>query len=118
MNNPAHKFASYEDLFALPDNVVGQIIHGQLISLPRPAPKLAMASSVVGGVLLPPYQHGRGGTGGWWILDEQELHLHPHILVPDLAGWHRERLPALPEWLILKWPRIGCAKCCRLALRG
>lgn len=40
---------------------------------------------------------GRGGPGGWIILDEPELHLHGDILVPDIAGWRRERMPALPE---------------------
>jgi len=97
MNNPAHKIASYEDLFALPDNVVGQIIHGQLLTYPRPAPRHALASSGLGGELMAPYHRGRGGPGGWWILDEPELHLQAHILVPDLAGWRRERMPTLPE---------------------
>lgn len=44
-----------------------------------------------------PFQRNRGGPGGWWILDEPELHLGTDILVPDLAGWRRERLPQLPE---------------------
>ncbi|MGH8553908.1 MAG: Uma2 family endonuclease, partial [Methylococcales bacterium] len=70
---------------------------GQLITLPRPAPRHARASSIVGGKLVPTYDEGSGGPGGWWILDEPELHLHRDILVPDLAGWRRERMPALPE---------------------
>ena len=38
---------------------------------------------------------GRGGPGEWVILDEPELHLgpRPDKLVPDIAGWRRERLP-------------------------
>jgi Uma2 family endonuclease len=44
-----------------------------------------------------PFHRGRGGPGGWWILDEPELHLGADILVPDLAGWRRERMPAIPE---------------------
>jgi hypothetical protein len=51
----------------------------------------------LGGELTNPFQRGRGGPGGWWILDEPDLHLGPHILVPDLAGWRRERLPVFPE---------------------
>ncbi|HRZ07888.1 MAG TPA: Uma2 family endonuclease, partial [Candidatus Competibacteraceae bacterium] len=94
----ARKFATYEDLFDLPDNVVGEIIHGQLITHPRPAPKHASAASTLGMTIGPPYHRGRdGGPGGWRILDEPELHLGPHILVPDLAGWRRERMPALPD---------------------
>lgn len=93
----ARKFATYEDLFDLPDNLVCEIIHGQLITHPRPAPKHAVASSAIGDELVSPFQKGRGGPGGWWILDEPELHLGPHILVPDLAGWRRERLPVMPD---------------------
>lgn len=97
MTATAHKFAAYEDLFDLPENIIGQIIHGQLITQPRPAPKHSLASSSLGDELVSPFQKGRGGPGGWWILDEPELHLGPHILVPDLAGWRRERMPELPE---------------------
>ena len=42
---------------------------------------------------------GLGGPGGWYILDEPELHLGEEILVPDLAGWRRERMPRL--WVLL-----------------
>ena len=31
------------------------------------------------------------------ILDEPEIHLAEHVLVPDLGGWRRERLPAVPD---------------------
>jgi Uma2 family endonuclease len=48
-------------------------------------------------MLGPPYDHGRGGPGGWWILDEPELHLHSDVVVPDLAGWRRSRMERLPE---------------------
>ncbi len=96
MTATAQKFATYEDLFDLPENIIGQIIHGQLITQPRPAPKHALASSSLGDELVSPFQKGRGGPGGWWILDKSKLHLGTHILVPDLAGWRRERMPELP----------------------
>jgi Uma2 family endonuclease len=97
MNQPAQRIATYADLFELPDNVIGEIIHGQLITQPRPAPKHALASSGIGMKFGEPFQYGRGGPGGWWILFEPELHLGPNIFVPDLAGWRRERMPAMPE---------------------
>jgi Uma2 family endonuclease len=31
------------------------------------------------------------------LLGEPELHLGGEVLVPDLAGWRRERMPELPE---------------------
>ena len=104
MSATARKFATYEDLFDLPENLVGEIIHGQLITHPRPAPKHAVASSSMGGELIGPFQKGRGGPGGWWILDEPELHFGTHILVPDLAGWRRERLPVMPDTAFFTLP--------------
>ena len=89
--------ATYDDLCALPDNMVGEIIDGELIATPRPAPKHGVAASVLGAEIVGPFQIGRGGPGGWLIIDEPELHLADHVLVPDLAGWRRERMPALPE---------------------
>lgn len=89
--------ATYEDLFDLPEHLVGEILHGQLITQPRPGPRHARSASVVGAELMGPYDKGHGGPGGWWILDEPELHLGSHILVPDLAGWRRERMPVFPE---------------------
>lgn len=97
MAHTAQKLAEYEDLFDLPDTVVGEIIHGSLYTSPRPAPRHARSASALTGSLWRPFDDGHDGPGGWWILDEPELHLDGHILVPDLAGWRRERLPALPD---------------------
>jgi Uma2 family endonuclease len=93
---PAETPATYEDLFDLPEHVVGEIISGRLVTHPRPAPKHAIAYSAIGFELGGPFARGRGGPGGWWILDEPELHLERDILVPDIAGWRRERMPAPP----------------------
>ena len=73
--------ATYEDLVGLPEHLTGQIIAGELITSPRPASDHAVASSALGGELLGPFQRGRGGPGGWWILDEPELHLRKDVLV-------------------------------------
>ena len=98
MPEPAKKKASYDDLYNIPTNMLGEIIDGELIATPRPSRKHVYAASILGAEVLPPYQLGRGGgPGGWIILDEPELSLGEHILVPDLAGWRKERLQALPE---------------------
>ena len=88
---------TYADIEALPPHLRGEIVEGVLEVTPRPAPKHALATVRVGSDLDNPYGRGRGGPGGWWILNEPELHLGPDILVPDLAGWRRERLPELPD---------------------
>src|SRR3989338_6392659 len=97
MNEPAERNAIYADILALPGNLVGEIIRGQLHTHPRPAPRHARAYSALGGNLGVSFDWGSGGPGGWWILDEPELHLGGDIIVPDLTGWRRERMPALPE---------------------
>jgi Uma2 family endonuclease len=96
MADPARRPATYDDLFALPPHVTGQILFGVLHAHPRPAPKHAQAASTLGEELGPPFRRGRGGPGGWLILDEPEVHLGSHIVVPDLAGWRRERMPEMP----------------------
>lgn len=94
-----HREATYEDILNLPEHLTGEIINGELYTQPRPTPAHARASSALGAKYVPPFDFGDNGPGGWIILDEPELHLgsKPHIIVPDLAGWRRERLPALPE---------------------
>jgi len=97
MGDPAKRCATYDDLLALPENVIGEILDGVLYSQARPASPHAIAASHLGGELYSPFHRGRGGPGGWVILDEPELHLHGDVLVPDLAGWRRARMPEIPE---------------------
>ncbi|MEN8130497.1 MAG: Uma2 family endonuclease [Pseudomonadota bacterium] len=91
------KPATYEDLLQVPENRVAEIVNGRLEVHPRPAPRHSLAASSLGMELGSPFQQGSGGPGGWWILDEPELHLGTHVLVPDLAGWRRQRMPSLPK---------------------
>jgi Uma2 family endonuclease len=96
--------ATYADIEALPANMVGEILFGVLHAHPRPAPRHSRASSRLGAELVSPFDRGRGGPGGWIILGEPELHLGPHVVVPDIAGWRRERLPRLPETAYFETP--------------
>ncbi|WP_044238253.1 Uma2 family endonuclease [Chondromyces apiculatus] len=100
MGQPAEKQprpATYADLEAVPAHLVAEIIHGVLHTFPRPATPHATAASVLGMDLGGPFHRGRGGPGGWHIFDEPELHLGEDVLVPDLAGWRRERVPQMPR---------------------
>jgi Uma2 family endonuclease len=108
--NPAQRQATYTDLLKVPDIRVAEILDGELFTFPRPASPHAQASSVLRGTLDPFARRigGPGGPGGWWILFEPELHFGADILVPDLAGWRRERMPVLanvayfelaPDWV-------------------
>ena len=97
MNRPQHRAATYADIEALPPNIVGEILFGELVTHPRPSPRHAAASYSLSGELAGPFQKGRGGPGGWVFFNEPELHFGPHVVVPDLAGWRRERLRSYPE---------------------
>lgn len=84
--------ATYADLEALPEHLVGEILFGTLVTHPRPHRRHGGASSALGAISANAYQFGIGGPGGWIFVDEPELHLGPHITVPDIAGWRRERM--------------------------
>ena len=89
--------ASYSDLERLPSNMVGQILFGVLHSHPRPNPRHSAALGSLHDELNRPFRRGRGGPGGWIFLIEPELHLGTHVVVPDIAGWRRERMQRLPD---------------------
>jgi Uma2 family endonuclease len=97
MSSVAKRRATYEDLLRVPDHEVAEILDGELHVSPRPGSRHALAASRLGSELGGPFDRGRGGPGGWWILDEPELHFGEEVLVPDLAGWRRERLPEFPD---------------------
>lgn len=89
----------YDAIEALPEGYTGELIAGRLYTNPRPAGPHALAASSLGGELYGPYQRGRGGPGGWWIIDEPEVHFvrNVEVAVPDLAGWRLERMPRVPD---------------------
>ena len=89
--------ATYQDVLDAPEHMVAELIRGALHLQPRPASPHARASSMLGVEVGGPFDRGRGGPGGWWIIDEPELHFGEDVLVPDLAGWSRERMPAYPS---------------------
>jgi len=91
------RLATDEDVLAAPEHMIAQVVNGELILQPRPSVSHSLAASGLGEELGPPFKRGKGGPGGWLILGEPELHLNQHILVPDLAGWRRERMPEAPD---------------------
>ena len=89
---PVKKDATYADLCEVPEHFVAEMFDGELYATPRPAPLHTQVSSALGMELAVFHRSG----GGWRILDEPELHFGNDVLVPDIAGWRRERLPVLP----------------------
>lgn len=95
----AKKRATYDDVLAAPPNHTAQILFGALHIHPRSGSRHAVAASAIGGEISTAFGRKRGGFGGWIVLDEPELHLgpEPDVVVPDLAGWRRERMPTIPD---------------------
>jgi Uma2 family endonuclease len=89
--------ATYDDVVAAPEDRIAEVVGGDLYLSPRPAVPHARILSVLGSDLIDAFDRGRSGPGGWWILHEVELHLRGDVLVPDLAGWRRERVARIPD---------------------
>jgi Uma2 family endonuclease len=94
---PPNRPATYQDVIDAPEHLVAEILDGELLLSPRPAPQHAVTTGRLYSIIEPAYDQGFGGPGGWTILIEPELHIGPDVVVPDLAGWKRERMPELPE---------------------
>lgn len=93
--------ARLEDRYDYPESVNTEIIDGELFVQPRPASRHAAANSVLTMRLGPPFRFGENGPGGWVIIAEPELHfengIDVDVLIPDMGGWRRERMPELPH---------------------
>jgi Uma2 family endonuclease len=108
MAGPAKRRATYQDVLDAPEHVVAEIVNGELRLSPRRGGPHTRATSILGADLLTRFDRGTGGPGGWIILDEPELHFTQDIVVPDIAGWRRERMPTVatgtyftiaPDWI-------------------
>jgi len=109
MAEVARKKATHDDLHKVPENMIGEIIDGEIIATPRPSRRHGYTTTALGVAIGGRYQFGqRGGPGGWIFIIEPEIGLGNDILVPDLAGWKRDRFPReeghnwisiAPDWI-------------------
>ena len=98
MAETARRLATWEDLLATPqDGRKYEILAGELEALPSPLPGHRFVQGLLVSELVSPFQRGRGGPGGWWILIEPDLFLGPNdVVAPDLVGWRKERVKEFP----------------------
>jgi Uma2 family endonuclease len=103
MTQTALKPATYADLEAVPEHLVAEIIDGRLVTRHHMPPRQNLAHAALLNALNGALGHRRGHAGTWIFLSKPELHLAEHVVVPDLAGWRRERLPDIPDapWIDL-----------------
>lgn len=93
---PARK-ATYRDVLDAPPHMVAEIVDGVLHLQRRPPTLAALAKTALSGEIGGAFFKCRNGPGGWWIVNEPELHFGGDIVVPDIAGWRRERMPTVPD---------------------
>ena len=97
MSESAKRLATYEDLLVLSEDVRAEVVGGEVVVSPSPTP---VHQSVVGGIyaeLRGPFQLGRGGPGGWWLIPDVDVRFGVHdIYRPDVSGWRREKVPHFP----------------------
>jgi Uma2 family endonuclease len=100
MTQMGRKRATYADLEAAPPDKLAELIDGELFVSPRPGGRHAKAAGLLyadlvrefdGDPLQPPRRQR------WWLLFEPELHLDNDVVVPDIAGWKRERWTDVPD---------------------
>lgn len=65
--------ATYAALDTLPDEVVGEIVEGELRARPRPRIRHRHAAVKLTFDVEGPFGRGLGGPGGWIFLSEPEL---------------------------------------------
>lgn len=107
--DPARRRARYEDLSLLAPDERGEIIAGSISTLPAPRPRHSKPQGALRRFIGGPFDDddGFGGPGGWWIFVELDVRFGQDVVRPDLAGWHRDRLPqpdarpidVVPDWV-------------------
>lgn len=103
---PKKQRATYQDLLDAPETEVAEILDGELFTSPRPRGRHALVHGNLLTQLHPPFHRGTNGPGGWWLLLEPQLHLNDpeDVVVPDLAGWRRGRMPQVPDEVEFRVP--------------
>lgn len=89
--------ATYADVEAAPENLVAEIINGELMTHPRPSMRHGTTAFALSSELGPPFQRGLNGPGGWVFFVETEIMFGDNLLVPDICGWRVENFPGEPE---------------------
>ena len=71
----------------MPENIVAEILSGELHTHPPPGPRHALASTLLTTVIAGNFDRtSNDGPGGWWILDEPECHLDSDVVVPNITS--------------------------------
>lgn len=98
MSIPAKRLATYVELLARPENERAEIVAGEILVQPSPTPAHQSIMGEIYAELRNPFQRGRGGPGGWWLIQDVDVEFGPHdICRPDISGWRRDRVQKFPD---------------------
>ena len=103
MLQPKTRPATYADIEALPPHVVGEILFGVLQTHRHPV-RGSFSRGALQAELMGFFGRARGSPRGWAFIGGTTLHLGPHVAVPDIAGWKRERLTPFPTTAFIATP--------------
>lgn len=93
----AKRMATYDDLLALPEDVHAEVIGGEVVVSPSASPTHQFTIGELYADLSGPFQRGRGGPGGWWLIQDVDVWFGVHdICRPDISGWQKARVPEFP----------------------
>jgi Uma2 family endonuclease len=106
----AAKKLTVDDLLARGEDTRDELIHGEILPKALSSPVHQNHERALAVWASRRFHRNAGGRwpGGWWILPEVHVVYETHeVFCHDIAGWHRERLPALtrawarvrPDWL-------------------
>lgn len=81
-----------------PEERGAELIGGRIVYKALPRPEHGVAQGTLYALLRPYHRRpgDAGKPGGWWLSLEVELELVGEGVRPDLLGWRRDRVPALP----------------------
>jgi Uma2 family endonuclease len=107
MLQPLKTSATYEDLCAVDELLIAELIDGDLYASGRPPIRYVHTASVLLWRIGSAVDSGRESPGAWFVLSKPEIHLRDDSIVPDIAAWRSERLPQkipdyfdfAPDWL-------------------
>jgi Uma2 family endonuclease len=96
MNHEARqpRRATYQDVVDAPEHMIAEIANARLHLHTRPGMLVAAAKFSLAGCV---DRLTRTVPRDWHFAVAPELHFGEDVLVPDLAGWRRERMPAYPD---------------------
>jgi hypothetical protein len=97
MAQPAKRAATYADLVAASDLLIAEIIFGRLVTHRRGDIHHNGTLDLLMHALAPVIWNKSRHPQSWICLRRVEVHVGPHVVVPDVAGWRRRRLTPFPE---------------------